>query len=188
MLEATTAHLGSNVKAIREQRGLTQGQLSKLCGVPRSTVANLETGGSNPTLGVLLALASGLQTSLEELISAPRGTARVFRSGSLPVLKRGRSGGATVHKLLPHPIPGMVIDRLVLEAGEHLRGTPHRPGTHEYLYCEAGTLALWVSGEQLDLCTGDVASFPGDQRHAYENRGKRPFVGFSVVTLAPVGD
>jgi len=181
-----TANLADNIRYIRERRNLTQSQLAKLCGVPRSTVGNIETGESNPTLSVLARLAASLQLSLEELLTPPRARCQLFPKGSLPTLKRGRGGKCTVQKLFPHPIPGMEIDRLVVPGGERVTGVPHRPGTHECLYCERGAITLWVTGEKFELVQGDVATFPGDQAHSYANVGNTTAVGFSVVTLAPM--
>jgi transcriptional regulator with XRE-family HTH domain len=184
-LPLLTANLAANLRFVRERRGLTQSQLAKLSGVPRSTVANIETGSSNPTLAVLARLARALQLSLEELLSAPRARCQLFPHGSLPVETRGR-GKARVHKLLPHPIPGMEIDRLELGPREKFAGVPHRPGTQEYLTCETGRITLWVAGQRFDLAPGDVATFPGDQRHSYQNESDAVAIGFSVVALAPV--
>ena len=168
-LESLPVHLAENLRRVREQRDLTQGGLARLCEVPRSTIANIETGGGNPTLQVLARLSLALQLPLEELLSPPKAR-----------------GAARVAKLLPHAIPGMEIDRMELAAGGRMVGVPHRPGTHEYLYCEKGKLALVVAGERFELEAGDVAAFAGDQRHSYENPGRGPAVAFSVVTLAPV--
>jgi transcriptional regulator with XRE-family HTH domain len=183
---ALTANLANNLRYLRQRRTLTQSQLARLCGVPRSTVANIETGESNPTLSVLARLAGALQLSLEELLSAPRGACELYPRGALPVLRRGRRGTALVQKLLPHKIPGMEIDRLELQPGDRFSGAPHRPGTQEYLACERGRLTLWVAGDRFDLGVGDVAAFPGDQQHSYHNDGSEPAIGFSVVTLAPL--
>ncbi len=179
-------HLGRNLRAIRELRGLTQQQLADLCDVPRSTVANIEVGGSNPTLSVLVRLAGSMHLSIEELLARPRVRCQVFPADSLPTLESKRGGGSKLRKLLPHPIPGMAIDRMELAAGARYPGSPHAPGTHEFLYCERGKIRLWVGGEQFDLALGSVAAFPGDQRHSYENPGSSVAIGFSVVSLAPV--
>jgi len=184
-VEPFAASLAANVRWLRERRGLTQAQLAELCGLPRSTVGNVETGSANPTLHVLVRLALALQLSIEELLSAPRGRTEVYRAGELPTDRRAR-GKARVHKLLPHPIPGMEIDRIELDPGARMAGVPHRPGTQEYLCCEKGRLVLWTAGERMELDPGDVAAFQGDQPHGYHNEGRAPAVGFSVVTLAPV--
>jgi len=185
-LKKLSDYLGRNLRSIRELRGLTQQQLAELCGVPRSTVANIEVGGSNPTLAVLLRLAGALHLSLEELLARPRARCQVYPPGSLPSLESRSGSGAELQQLLPQAIPGMSIDRLELPAGVRMKGSPHAPGTHEFLYCERGQLNLWVAGEQFELKRGAVAAFPGDQRHSYENPGRSSAVGFSVVSLAPV--
>lgn len=181
-------HLGRNLRAIRELRGLTQQQMADLCRIPRSTVANIEVGGSNPTLAVLVRLAGAMHLSIEELLARPRVRCQVFPEDALPTLEAKRGGGSKIRKLLPHPIPGMAIDRMELAPGARHPGSPHAPGTHEFLYCERGQINLWVGGEPFVLARGSVAAFPGDQRHSYENPGRSISIGFSVVSLAPVED
>jgi transcriptional regulator with XRE-family HTH domain len=187
LVAALSGNLAQNLRHVRGQRGLTQQQIAKLAGIPRSTVAQLETGGGNPTLAVLSRLALALRLSIEELLSTPRARCRLFKKGELPVESRGRAGSAAVQKLLPDPIPGMEIDRIELGPRGRMTGIPHRPGTREYLACERGRITLWTAGERFELAAGDVAAFEGDQRHSYANDGDVPAVGFSVVTLAPVG-
>ena len=70
-----------------------------------------------------------------------------------------------------------------LMTGATLTGVPHRPGTREYLACEAGTITLHAGGERFELHPGDVAVFQGGQPHSYRNHGRDSAVGFSVVTL-----
>ena len=183
-LDTLSVHLAANLRFLRQRRDLTQAQLAKLCGVPRSTIGQLESGSGNPTLSVLARIAAALSLSIEELLSAPHARCAVFPRGSLPVLARGKAG-ATVQKLLPDAIPGMEIDRIELSPGGRLTGVPHRPGTREYLCCEKGRITLWTEGEKHVLSAGDVAAFQGDQPHSYQNEGDAPAIGFSVVALAP---
>lgn len=175
--------LARNVRALREGRGATQAELAKLAGIPRATWGNLESGAANPTLSVLYNVASALQVSLEELLAAPRASARHYPAASLTTKQRGN---VTLRKLLPDPLPGMEFDRMELPPGARLVGIPHTAGTREYLACEAGELALVASGERFVLGPGDVVVFRGDQRHSYENPGKRPAVGYSAVLLSPL--
>jgi quercetin dioxygenase-like cupin family protein len=120
---------------------------------------------------------------LEELVATPRGDARRYPKGTLPVKMRG---AAMIHKLLPDPIPGMDIDRFELPPGVRMAGVPHTPGTREYLTCEQGSVELAVSGERYRLAEGDVVSFRGDQRHGYHNPGTTTAIAYSAVAFAPV--
>jgi transcriptional regulator with XRE-family HTH domain len=175
--------LAKNVKQLREARGLTQQQISKLAGVPRATWAHVESGEANPTLSVLHRVATALQVSIEELLSAPRSVVRHYAKGSLPVRTPGQ---ATVRKLLPDAIAGMEIDRIELPANGRMTGVPHTPGTREYLTVESGEIQLIVGGEKFLAAFGDVVVFRGDQRHSYHNPGRDVAVGYSVVVLAHV--
>ena len=178
------ARLGRNLKLLRESRGLTQEQMSKISGIPRATWGHLESGSANPTLSVLHHAALALQVPIEELTSTPRASCEYYPRDRLPVRKQG---DASVRRLLPDAIPGMMIDRMEIPAQGRMTGVPHMPGTREYLTCEAGEIRLAVAGEQWTLGPGDVVVFRGDQRHSYANPGSRPAVGYSVVLLAPVG-
>ncbi|MEM7248360.1 MAG: helix-turn-helix domain-containing protein [Acidobacteriota bacterium] len=180
-------HLAENLRRLRQRRDLTQEGLARLTELPRSTIANLESGSGNPTLSVLGQLSLALQLPIPELLSAPKVRCELFPKGSLPTITRGRGGGVSIAKLLPHPLPGMEIDRIELTPGSSLSGVPHRSGTHEYLCCEKGKLTLRVAGSSFQLGSGDVAAFAGDQKHAYQNEGRSLAVGFSVVTLSPGG-
>jgi transcriptional regulator with XRE-family HTH domain len=179
-------NLSANLRYLRQQRGLTQARLAKQCDVPRSTLANLETGSGNPTLTVLARLSLALQVSIEEILSTPRAQGQVFPKDSLPTQRRGTDKRVVVSKLLPDPLPGMEFERMHLPPASRFKGVPHRPGTREYLFCESGELVLWAGGERLDLSAGDVAAFQGDQKHSYGNAGRDEVVAFSVVMLVPI--
>lgn len=182
MSEQLAERLAHNIRALREARGATQAELAKLAGVPRATWGNLESGSANPTLQVLYGVANALSVSLEELLAAPRASARHYPLASLVSKQRG---SVTVRKLLPDPLPGLELDRMELPPGARLVGVPHTAGTREYLVCESGPLILVASGEQYRLEPGDVVVFRGDQRHSYENPGRKTAVGYSAVVIAP---
>ena len=65
---------GRHLRALRESRGLTQGQLAERCGASRPQIANLEAGNNAPTLGTLLRLAKALECEPSRLL-------QVFDSG-----------------------------------------------------------------------------------------------------------
>jgi transcriptional regulator with XRE-family HTH domain len=183
--DSLSAHLAQNVRFLRQQRELTQARLAKLAALPRPTLALIESGSANPTLGVLARLSGALGVTIDELLSAPHPQLQVFRRGALPVKTKGGDATVTVMRLLPDPIPGLDIERLELAPGARMGGVPHRAGTREYLACERGELTLVAAGEKVVLTAQDVVAFQGDQAHSYVNAARTVAVGFSVVALAP---
>ncbi len=173
--------LADNVRTLREARRLSQRQLATRAGVPRATCTNLESGGANPTLSVLVKVAAALQVSVDELIAPPRAVFQVF---SADRLRQRSRGGVAVRKLLPAPLPGLDLERLELAPGARMPGVPHTPGTQEYLACERGEVQLQVAGEVVRLQPGEVVVFRGDQRHGYGNPGAAVAVAYSAVVRA----
>jgi transcriptional regulator with XRE-family HTH domain len=178
-----SSDLARNVAALRRGRQLTQAQLARLAGLPRSTLTWIESGEGNPSLRNLVRLAGALQVGIEELLSRPRADTLLVPADRVPV--QVRAGGSTrLYKLLPDPLPGMEIDRLELEPGARLRGVPHLDGTREYLTVTSGEIALHVAGESYRVTAGDVLAFPGDRPHSYHNPGRARALALSVVALA----
>jgi len=182
-IEALAERLAQNIRSLREGRALTQQQMAKASGLPRATWANLESGSSNPTLAVLMRVASAFAVPLEELLMRPSPAARHYPKDTLSVREKQ---GALIRSLLPHKVPNMVLERFELAPNVRMTGTPHTPGTREYLACERGTMELVASGEKFVLAAGDVVVFRGDQKHGYANVGVGTAIGYSVVVLRPL--
>lgn len=180
-----TDHLADNIRSLREQRGLSQQQIAKAAGIPRATWTHLESGGANPTLAVLVKVAGALQVRVDELLAAPPTAARFVRADELPVRSKTN---VTIRKLLPEPLPGLDLERLVLPPGARMAGVPHTPGTREYLTCERGAVELAVAGERYHLTEGDLVCFRGDQRHAYANLSTTvTAIAYSAIAFSPTG-
>ncbi|MFO0662454.1 MAG: XRE family transcriptional regulator [Polyangiaceae bacterium] len=180
-METLPSRLARNMRRLRETRGLTQLAFAKLAELPRTTLAELESGHGNPTLSVLDRVATAFQVSIEELVAAPKEIGRKYARGSLEVRERG---SVRVEKLLPDPVPGMEIDRFTLPPRARMVGVPHTDGTREYLACDRGKVELVASGERFELSAGDLVVFRGDQKHSYANVGDKEAVCYSVVVLA----
>jgi transcriptional regulator with XRE-family HTH domain len=59
--------VGKQVKKLRLREGLTQDVLSERCGIYRTYLSRIEAGTANPTLLVMIALASTLGVHVCEL-------------------------------------------------------------------------------------------------------------------------
>ncbi len=180
--DRVAANIAANTKQLRELRGMTQNQAATLSGIPRPTWATLESGASNPTVSVLMKVASALQVSLEELVSPPRASCKVYRVSELETKRRG---DVLIRTVLPDAIRSLDFDRMQLAPGARMGGVPHRTGTREYLTCESGEVELTVAGSRFVLKEGDVVVFRGDQKHSYANPSRQTAVAYSVVLLAP---
>ncbi|MCB9673942.1 MAG: helix-turn-helix domain-containing protein [Alphaproteobacteria bacterium] len=176
--DKASQNLANTLGQLRDLRGWTQSQLAEHSGVPRPTIATLESGSANPTMGVLVRIARALGVTIDELVSPPIADVRMFRSADLAEQIRGT---VRVRELVPDALPGITVERLAFPPGSRMSGVPHKPGTREYLTCERGQVRLTAAGETFELGPGDVVVFRGDQRHGYLNPGADEAVAYSVV-------
>ncbi len=59
---------GKILRRIREEKGLTQGELARLVGVGRPTLSNWERGVEHPSIAALARLADVLEVSADRLL------------------------------------------------------------------------------------------------------------------------
>ena len=60
--------MGQNLKRIRTEKDISQGDIANSLGVSRGFVSNLENGKTNPTLSTITRIASAVGVSTEELL------------------------------------------------------------------------------------------------------------------------
>lgn len=58
----------ANLRQRREQRGLTQDELARACGLHRTEISLLERARRSPQLETIVLLANGLQLTPRELL------------------------------------------------------------------------------------------------------------------------
>lgn len=160
--------VGTRLRALRSERGLTLAALSETTGISVSTLSRLESGQRRPTLELLLPLARAHQVPLDELVGAPEtGDPRihprpVVHHGvtSLPLTRR--PGGVQAFKqVYPPGWPG---------------GEPEQR-THEgydWVYVLSGRLRLVLAEHDLVLGPGEVAEFDTRTPHWFGNPGPEP--------------
>jgi transcriptional regulator with XRE-family HTH domain len=180
------AHLARNLVNLRRTRGLTQDMLAKDAGVPRSTIANLESGEGNPSLAVLVKVAQALAVPIDELLASPRAMVRHWAAGEVVLQVKGR--GVTIRPLVPEPVPDSMMEVMEFVPGAIMGGTPHLPGTREFFTCLDGKVRITVAGDAYEVGTGETLAFPGNLPHSYQNAdGLAPARGVSIVILAKAG-
>ncbi len=180
------AHLARNLLSLRHARTLTQHALAKSAGIPRSTIANLESGEGNPSLAVLVKVANSLGVPIDELLASPRAKVRKWAAADIAARSHGR--GVTLRPLVPEPVPEEMLSVMKFAPRGAMRGTPHLPGTREFFTCLGGQVTIFVAGDRFELGAGDVLAFPGNLPHSYQNPDAQGAAhGVSVVILAKAG-
>ena len=60
--------LGENLKRIRTEKGISQGDIARALEMDKGFVSNIENGKTNPTLTTITKLAKAIGVSTDELL------------------------------------------------------------------------------------------------------------------------
>jgi XRE family transcriptional regulator, regulator of sulfur utilization len=176
MADDERTRLAYNLRELREQRSLTQQELSDRSGVPRPTLAHLESGQGNPTLTILIKVAAALGIGIEALVSASKPKVKVVARADLPTEERA---GVELRTLGVELAVG--FERWELQRGARLERSAGRHGERRVIVCEAGELSITVGTSEHRLRAGELAVIDATARPAFESRGRGVSVVYSVA-------
>jgi transcriptional regulator with XRE-family HTH domain len=153
-----STRLAANLKLLREEAGLSQKALAEQSGVPRPTIAHLESGQANPTLTVALKVATTLGVTMDGLVDPGEAPIVVLSPRSLPTTRTSRL--RRVQVLKAGSLRDAEVERVTLKAAGrlHLDGSGGRP---HYLICERGEFTLVSGSLSLPLTSEKVAHIRG---------------------------
>lgn len=146
-------------------------QLALASGVSRAALSQIEGARTNPTLGVLWKVASGLNVPFQTLVgSAETSSSKVVRAGDAIPLRS--ADGRMESRLLSLAGAADRIETYELRfqpKGIH-HSDAHDRGAVESVVVLTGALRVTVGDEVFDLRAGDTLRFDANVPHSYENR------------------
>jgi putative molybdopterin biosynthesis protein len=190
---------GANLRLARQARGFSQQQLASMAGVSRQAVSAVESGHSDPSLRVALALAQALGLSVEDLFGPGEPAAPVTAISVAP-LGDGLAGyGSARHGATEYGSPryGSLKyggDRVMLApVGDRFVALPLRGDTGAGLgFLPAGGLAVpaaRIVPARAARAPGQVPGRASAPVHGQGEPGANGGSGVSreVITVRPIG-
>lgn len=189
----TDAMIGTRLRKIRQERGLTLTTIAQRSGISTSTLSKIENDKVSPTFANLLKLADAFGLTLTGLIGGidttqPPTTARIavtraqditftrtqtYEMGALCTDLRNKRMSPFLDRV--HASAASVGDRLVQHMGE------------EFVYVLRGVLEIHTEHYQpLRLGPGDSAYFDSQMAHAYRAATDEP-AEMVMIWLGPEG-
>jgi transcriptional regulator with XRE-family HTH domain len=181
-----TPVVGANLRRLRTKRGLSLERLSRVSGVSRAMLSQIELGKSTPTINVVWKIATALDLPFSALITDRRSKRPAVMHASTARVLTSHDGAFVSRALFP-------MDELRLAEFYELHLAPtsveraeaHPAGTTENLVVVGGTLNLVIGIERHRLGVGDAILFEADVPHEYRNEGEEPLHMFLVMTYGP---
>ncbi len=174
--------IGSRLRAIRAQLGLSQRQLARQSGVANATISQVEAGKLNPTVSMLKKILDGFPMSLGEFFADElQFQDRIFfRADEMIEIAEGDVSFRQVGVNLAGRAIQMLRERYQPGAS-----TGRHAITHEGEECGiilSGRLEVTVGDQSAVLRQGDAYYFKSSQPHSFRNPGNEACDVISACT------
>jgi transcriptional regulator with XRE-family HTH domain len=165
------ARVAANLREHRRRRDMSLDQLAQVTGVSRAGLSQIETVKTNPSIGVLWKIASGLGVPFADLIGESSEAIAVLRREDTQVL-RSSDRKFESRPLMPAGGANQVeVYELRLAARARHASDAHGPGTRELVIVLSGALRMLIDDRTEELSAGDSILFNANVAHTYENPG-----------------
>ena len=161
--------VAQNIKRLREERRLSMDELSKLSGVSKSMLAQIERGEGNPTLASLWKIANGMKVPFDTLITRPKPAYEIIRLSDIQPISEDE-GRVKNYSIFPDDENRRFsVYYMELAPGSCWASDPHLTGTTEFITLLAGSIRINAADKVFDITAGESFRFRGDVPHSYQN-------------------
>jgi len=178
--------LGTEIRRLRHERGLTLQQLASAAGVSTALISKVETGGGNPSINSVRKIAFGLGVPTAFLFVGENLSDQELVS--VNHTQRYSFGGVDT-KVVVAPIDTGLRFLTVRARPNSERGSrlfPHDPhnGIEQGIII-SGQMELTIDGKTHLLRAGDSFSFSSRLPHSWRNPGLEELHAVWVISLGP---
>jgi transcriptional regulator with XRE-family HTH domain len=182
-------YLGSTIRELRLNHGLTIADVAKLAGISRGMLSKIENAQTATSLETISRLANALGVSLATLFrncDVREGSAQLIKNGEgMEVVRRGTKRGHTYHLLAYDHGPKKKFEPFLITIDHESEVFPvfEHPGT-EFIYVLEGKIEYRHGKNTYVLSPGDSLTFEGDIPHGPEKLIKCP-IRFLAILMYP---
>lgn len=186
VFSSVSTQVARSMRAHREARGLSLGELARRAGLSKTILSRIESGLGNPSLETLWRIAGALDLPLGALlgeVDPPRTRLVRAEEGEVVESESGLVGRLLLAEGRSHRIE--IYELLLPREGDY-HSAAHAPGTEELVICLEGSLIVGPGGQEQQLAERDALWFPADVPHRY--RGSAGTRGLNVMSYPPAYD
>ncbi|MGD8623090.1 MAG: cupin domain-containing protein [Anaerolineae bacterium] len=183
MSEQEMPDVGTRIRNLRGERGLSLRALSEIAEVSPNTISLIERGETSPSVSTLQRLATALGVQITNFFAEPPERSKVIFTKAD---RRIRSGSASVMlESLGYGLEAQTCDSFYVtlkEGASSGRQIMSHTGT-ELVFCLNGGLEYEIGGDTYRLTPGDSLLFRADLPHRWSNPHEEP-VTFLMIMQA----
>lgn len=176
-----TSFIGEHLRDIRTNLNLSLDEASKLTGVSKPMLGQIERGQSTPTVKTLWKIATGLKTPLSSFLQERQPDYSILSiRGQEPVTED--DGRMRAFPIFPYdPIRSMEVFFIEFDAGCHHASEKHNFGVEEYILVLTGKLQLILNGSELTIEQDEAIRFRADVPHEYHNPFSEKCTVYNII-------
>lgn len=165
-----TEEIGNRVRRLRETRGLTLADLSRLTGFDEDLLDRIEKQEVYPQLGTAIKLSKALESAFGRLVSGVGDRLySITRRQEQKVVARstGRAGAQKLYtyKSLAPEVKGRHMEALLVQLEENPAGELSVHDGEEFIYVLDGTVAMQIGEDRFELAPGDSVYYLSTTPH-----------------------
>lgn len=163
-------NIGERIKKLREEKGISLDELSKLTGFEVEVLSQIEKQEIQPQLGTVMKLSKALESAFGRLVSGvgdklysiTRKADRKIISRSTS--KKGKQQLYTYMSLAPE-VKGRHMEALIVQLEENPEEEASVHGGEEFVFVLDGVVKLKIGDERFELEPGDSAYYLSTTSH-----------------------
>ena len=162
--------IGQRVKTLREEKGLSLDELSKMTGFEVEFLSDIEKNEVQPQLGTVIKLSKALDSAFGRIVSGVGDKLfSITRKNEQKVLLRstshkGKKQVYTYRSLAPE-VKGRHMETMIVQLEENPDQEPSVHEGEEFIYILDGVVALKIGKEMFDLEPGDSVYYLSTTPH-----------------------
>jgi transcriptional regulator with XRE-family HTH domain len=175
IVDDTTARIAHTLRAEREARGWSQGDLAARSGVSKAMISKVERAEASPTAAILARLSGAFELTLAALLTRTEGTGgRHIKAKAQPTW-RDPGSGYVRRQLFASPASPLELVRVELP-GRSRAAFPAASYRfiHQVVWLMKGRLVIEDGPERYDLAPGDTYAFGEPADAAFHNQTGSP--------------
>ena len=177
--------IAENLRRFRAEKTLSLDNVSKLTGVSKSMLGQIERCEVNPTVSTLWKIANGLKISCTQLMSMPEADFEIVDKSQVQPLVED-NGRIRIFPMFPfNSATRFEMYSIEIDDGGYLSSEAHQQGTQEFITVFSGKLTISINGEDFVVTAGNSIRFKTDSPHAYKNTGDI-ICSLSMVIYYPI--
>ncbi len=194
VVDDAVGHVGSRLRALRKQQGMSARRLAAALGISPSAVSQIERGVLAPSVSRLIAITDALDVPLAAVFDARSDVLSDLAAASSGfALQRAESAstvtlesGVEFRRLAPGRSPGVDYFESTYPPGStaHAESDLFRHDGYEVGTMIAGELTIDFDDERVILRAGDAISYPCSKPHRIHNTGDEPAVAQWLIVHA----